>query len=420
MPPRTRRLTLLALAAAAFCVPAALPAVASAEDFGDIVINEFRTHGPNGATDEFIELLNTTSAPINLKPSGSNRMWVVEYWVPDSSAVDGGYWEYFYFDDNRTIPANSRLLLVNRPMDPADGGGYSLDSYEPANYPDDLPYDPIGAGLDDIPTTHGITLWSDVMYDSNFNLSWDASSLDVDEAGFGGDILGDGIEGTPLPSHGTDTGSQYSYVRKAPTGVVQDTDDNASDFVLVGLDGDELANGLDPVMGAPGPQGVTEPRENFRAGFNRIDATKALSASPNRVFNSTPDPSIGANAGTLTLNRTLVNNTGAPINTLRIRWINLTTRNSPGSSNTSQAILKPVSAPATSTVATASGNKTAHGFQLEQPMTPPATNQGGLNSSMTLAIPGGTIPAGGTVNVQIKLAVERNGTYTAAWWPEVG
>ena len=416
MPPRSRRLTLLALATAVLCAPAALPTVASGEEFGDIVINEFRTHGPNGATDEFVELFNTTSAPINLRPSSSNRMWVLEYWVPDASDTTyGGYWEYFYFDTDRTIPAKSRLLMVNKPNDPADGAGYSLAAYEPA----DLEYDPIGNGLDDIPSTHGMTLWSDVI-DGTQGLEWDASSLDVDEAGFAPDYLGDGIEGDALPSHGNDTSSQYSYVRRAETGVVRDEDDNATDFVLVGLNGQQLMNGLKPVMGAPGPQGLDEPKENFLAGFYAIDSTKAISAAPNRVWDSTADPNNGANAGYLYLNRRLTNNTGSTINTLRIRWINLTTRNSPGATNTTQAILKPVSAAASSTVATAQGNKTVTGFQLETVPGPPATTLGGLNSSMSLALPQGGLAHGASINVQIKLAVERKGTFKASWWPEVG
>ncbi|HEX8208018.1 MAG TPA: lamin tail domain-containing protein, partial [Solirubrobacteraceae bacterium] len=189
MSPRTRSpLTLLALAAAALCATAALPAAASAENFGDVVINEFRTHGPGGAADEFIELKNTTNAPINLRPSGSNRMWVVEYWVPSLSD-----WRYFFFDANRTIPARGRLLLVNKTT---AGGGYSLDAYRAG----DLVYNPAATGQPDIPTTSGVRLWSDVIYDANMSLTWDASSLNVDEVG--------------APPHGTDQATQYSYVRK--------------------------------------------------------------------------------------------------------------------------------------------------------------------------------------------------------------
>jgi hypothetical protein len=414
--PRIRRLSLLALAAAAFCATSAFPSVASAEDFGDIVINEFRTHGPDGASDEYIELKNMTGSSINLKPTGSNRMWVIEYWVPDESAVDGGYWEYFYFDDNRTIPAGGRLLLVNKET---DGDGYSLDGYTPG----DLVYNPQAAGLDDIPAEDtGIVLWSDVIYDANFNLSWDSSSLAVDEAGYSADPIGFGVECDPFPANpencpgvastGEETGVQYAHVRKAPMGVITDSDNNHTDFELVGVNGQELLNGLDPIMGAPGPQGRNDPIENFGAGFFRIDTTKTTAQAPNRV----------TSGGFMYLNRELKNNTGATLTELKIRWIDVTTRNSPGSGNTSQAILKPVSAAASSIVATASGNKTVIGAQLE-PVA--GETEGGQNSSMTVALPGGTLPPCSTspsacsVNVQIKLAIERSGTFRANWWPEV-
>jgi len=33
---------------------------------GDVVISEFRTRGPNGATDDFVELYNRTASPVNI------------------------------------------------------------------------------------------------------------------------------------------------------------------------------------------------------------------------------------------------------------------------------------------------------------------------------------------------------------------
>jgi hypothetical protein len=422
LPRRTRRrLTLLALSAAALCVPAALPAVASAENYGDIIVNEFRTHGPGGAPDEYLELKNQTSSPINLRPSGSNRMWTVEYWVPDATASGGGYWEYFFFDVNRTIPAKGRLLLVNK--NASAGTGYSLDAYRPG----DLVYNPAAGGLHDIPADDtGIILWSDVIYDVNFNLSWDASSLNVDEVGYSADPAGFGVECDPfpanpedcpgVPSPGATTSSQFAFVRKAATGVIQDGDNNHLDFELVGLNGQALLNGLNPIMGAPGPQGLGDPLENFAAGFFRLDTTKTITQAPNRVYD--PTPAAGAENGFLYFNREVKNNTGAPINTLKIRWIDLTTENSPGSENTAQAILKPVSAATSSTVSTAAGNKTVRGAQLDAVPGPPATTQGGLNSSMTVPLLA-PVPNGGSVNIQIKVAVKRNGTFRASWWPEV-
>jgi hypothetical protein len=425
-----RRLALLVLTAFA-CATASVPATAAAETWGDIVINEFRTHGPDGVSDEYIELKNTTNSPINLHPTTlcdtacqnagyTRRMWVVEYWVPDSDPqYSPGYWEYFYFDENRTIPARGRLLLVNKE---SDGDGYSLDAYRPG----DLVYDPQSVGLDNIPTTHGITLWSDVMRDANWNLDWDSSSLDVDEVGFNanGDPLGDGVEGNPLQSHGTDTSTQYAYVRNAEDGIVEDTDDNKADYSLVGLNGNMLAGGVKTILGAPGPQGLNDPLENFGVGFFRIDTTKAVDEPPNRIYDPTPDAANNAARGYIYLNRTIRNNTTATVNTLKIRFIDITTHGN--STSTDKSLLRAINAPLTATVATAAGNRTVNGFQLQNPPGPPTTiSGGGLNSSMTVALPAGglppcsTSPATCTRHVQLKFAVERKGTYRLAWWPEI-
>ncbi|HEX8205016.1 MAG TPA: hypothetical protein VF587_03040, partial [Solirubrobacteraceae bacterium] len=193
------------------------------------------------------------------------------------------------------------------------------------------------------------------------------------------------------------------------------------DFVLVGLNGQQLLNGLKPIAGAPGPQGLGDPLENFGLGFFRIDDTVPISAFPNRVWNENEDEDVAR----LQLFRTVRNNTGATITTLRIRFIDLTTLNSPVVGSSRQAILYPVSSNAFEGVQTSKGIKTVRGFRLDPVPGPPTSRRGGLNSSMTVALPSGGLPPCSTspnscsLDVTMTFEAEPTGSFRVAWWPEV-
>lgn len=68
-----KKLTLLSLLAAALWTPAVVSLYAVSST---VVISEFRVRGPNGGSDEFIELYNLSSAPVSIggwKIKGSNN-----------------------------------------------------------------------------------------------------------------------------------------------------------------------------------------------------------------------------------------------------------------------------------------------------------------------------------------------------------
>ncbi len=76
-----------------------------------VVISEFRTRGPNGASDEFVELFNVTNSPIDIggwKINGSNSGGTVSTRVTITTGT--------------MIPAHGHFLATNSST---SGGPYS-------------------------------------------------------------------------------------------------------------------------------------------------------------------------------------------------------------------------------------------------------------------------------------------------------
>src|SRR5687768_5196564 len=76
-----------------------------------VVISEFRTRGPNGAADEFVELYNLSTAPVNIggwRINGSNA----SAFVGPRATIPAGV----------SIPARGHYLITNSS---ASGGPYS-------------------------------------------------------------------------------------------------------------------------------------------------------------------------------------------------------------------------------------------------------------------------------------------------------
>jgi len=70
---------------------------------GDVVISEFRTRGPNGPTDDFVELYNRTTLPINM--SG----WKIED-ATGSGSIDLS--PLVTFGSNFTLQSGQHFLAV--------------------------------------------------------------------------------------------------------------------------------------------------------------------------------------------------------------------------------------------------------------------------------------------------------------------
>src|SRR5205085_9147699 len=108
--------------------------------------------------------------------------------------------------------------------------------------------------------------------------------------------------------------------------------------------------------------------------------------------------------GTLTIRRKFKNSTGVPVTALRFRIVDITTAPAPAATADLRALTS------SDVTVTVSGQAvTVKGTTLEQPPTQPAG--GGLNSSLTVALPGGTLAPGASVNVQFVLGVQQAGSF---------
>jgi hypothetical protein len=349
---------------------------------GSVIISEFRTRGSSGASagadDEFVELLNTSNATVDI----SNF----------SIAEDGGAVRYTA-PASTTIPAFGHFLVT--------GSAYSLAGYAASN-------GTLTAGIAD---NTGIALFV------NNNTTTFSSGTKMDAAGFTSATNPLYREGTGLvaPS-GAAAACECSYVRKASltSGVPQDTNNNASDFVFVATDG-LVHEGRQAILGAPGPENLASPRLNNSLMASLIAPMNASSASPNRVRDARPyDNPAGAPveypSGTLSIQRRFTNPaaSGVTLTSLRFRIVDITTLGSPGS-GAGQADLRVLSS--TGTVTDSSGNTvaTVMGTTLQTP--PAQPNGGGQNSSLTVTLPGGGLAPGSSIDVQLLLGVSQAGNF---------
>ncbi|HEY6805578.1 MAG TPA: Calx-beta domain-containing protein, partial [Pyrinomonadaceae bacterium] len=338
---------------------------------GDLVISEFRFHGPTGAnntTDEFIEIYNRTGANFAVAATDGPGFSV--------AASDGIV---------RCIIPNGLIIPVRGHFLCANSTGYSLESVAT----------PDATYSADIPDADGIALYRTAVT-TNFS-----TSTRLDAVGF--NSVGNTLykEGSGLSLVTGD--GEYSLVRKYLAGMPVDTDDNANDFVFVSTDAGIY--GTTSQRGAPGPESLSSPIENnVKVLSSLIDNTQPASAAPNRVRDTTPGT--GATAlGTLDVRRKFTNNSGQTIDTLRFRIVELTTTNTPAALTSPQADLRVL----TSGDTTANGGTiTIVGSMLEAPSDP--VSGGGFNSAVTVSIPGG-LAAGASINVRFLLGVAASGSF---------
>jgi hypothetical protein len=373
---------------------------------GDLIISEFRFHGPQGASDEFFEIFNTTTnKTIDLNSEDDNSVTWIEYFdevaPPDILQITPA--------SDSDVGPRQKYLITNKPT---SGGaaqpGYSLDGYAVGNTQSDV-------------MKHG---WGDVPHDGGIALMYDPDVTDdvnerivLDRAGFPDGKVPDNhyvgagfqyFEGTPEPPIAAMATLQSSHFRKLNgVGLPTDTNSNAPDFEQAAPAAATSHGGQPSVLGAAGPENTGSPVvENDGATpavandgmYSALMSTSVGSgAFPNREYTA---PS-GETAGTLLVRRRVTNRTGRAITQLRFRIMQLTTY---GTATSSQALLRAVSAP-TAPVA----GETALGATLEQP--PAQAQGGGLNSSLSVALPGGSLAHGSSVVVTFKFAVDRGGSF---------
>ena len=356
-----------------------------------ILITEFRFQGTAGGNDEFIELYNNTNSPITVADTAGGTGYAVV-----GTNTTGAFSNRCTVPNGTVIPARGHFLCTNNAA-----SGYSLGGY----------------ATGDVNYATGIVAGGGVaVFSTTTAASWGTSTR-YDAVGFAG-ITGTTLftEGTALlPAGGIAVNGEYSFVRRAPnnnTGLPVDTDSNQADFDFVSTTGGTFS-GRVSILGAPGPENLASPtiRNSLQNGL--LDPMLAASAVPNRE-RDTSAGAVGPNSafGTLTIRRSITNNTATPITRLRFRVIQITTLNSPVVVG-SQAQLRVLNSG--SSVVTVQGvPTTVEGTTVETP--PAQASGGGLNSSLGRSLVAGTvintpIAPGQTVNVQWVLGVQVTGNY---------
>jgi Calx-beta domain len=381
---------------------------------GSVLISEFRFRGPtfsvglgiDGARDEYVDLYNNTDTAINV------------------GATDGTGWTIAALDSTGTsiiplitipngtiIPARSHYLAVNSDEGTTNPdetvtptGGYSLDSYA------------VGDGFytQDIADNAGVALFSTATL-ANLTLANRLDAVGFNAGGAPADLF---REGTALTSPGANDG-QYAFARKLVTGLPQDTNNNAADFIFVSPTAGTFG-GIISQRGAPGPENCgcvqgnlftdSSPlQRNATVKTSLIDPSQASTAPPNRIRDTTSGGAGTATAfGTLDIRRKFTNTTGGMVTALRFRVVDITTTNSPVAGPSPQSDVRLL----TSTDTTANGGTiTIRGLTVQSPADGTNAQGAGLNASAVVAIPGGALAMGSSINVRFLLGVASGGAF---------
>lgn len=253
-----------------------------------IVISEFRTRGPNGGNDEFIELYNRTNVPVDI--SG---------WRINGSNSAGETTTRLLVNPGTVMPAGGHFLATNpQPT----GGPYS------GSIPGDQTFSP---GITD---DGGIAL---LLPDGTI----------VDQVGMS---VGSAYrEGGPLTPMSATVNANQSYERRpgGASGNSQDTDNNAADFLFNPASSNPQNLASLPVLppSSPSPTTGLAPTNTPTVTATRTatpppTATVGLSATPTATCVSRPPVMIvvqPASGGRLLVTITANRNASAPANTLR-------------------------------------------------------------------------------------------------------
>ncbi|MDQ1592641.1 MAG: hypothetical protein QOG71_3268 [Pyrinomonadaceae bacterium] len=365
---------------------------------GQVLISEFRFRGAtyaagvDGSYDEYVELYNNTNSPIVVGTADGSSGWTIAALSDDGTTIV----PLVTIPGGTFIPARGHYLVAysDTPVNSATGG-YSLGGYA---VPDRLyTIAQVGDGA-------GVALFRTAEA-TNFN-----AAERLDAAGFSGTAGATADmfrEGAGLTSPGANDG-QYAFVRKLISGTPQDTNDNAADFGFYSTDGASYG-GVQSILGAPGPESADKPvQRNGVIKAALIDGTAFSTAPPNRVRSGQVQPGVPNAYGTLSIQRRFKNTTALPVTRLRFRIVDITTLNSPVASSP-QSDLRVLTSTGVVTNSQGQVVVTVNGLTLEQP--PAQTNGGGMNSTLTVALPGNMLAPGSTIDVQFLLGVEQQGAF---------
>ncbi|MBX7186270.1 MAG: FG-GAP-like repeat-containing protein [Vicinamibacteria bacterium] len=361
---------------------------------GDVRISQFRFRGQavagDGSRNEFIELFINKPVDVTVGADG----WAVS--IFDPAAPLPGTSTIAVIPPGTLLKAKSYYLIVNN----SASAGFTFGAL--ANYPAAATPAPttVGGGdlqySVDIPDGAGLAIFkSSVVLDSTTRL---------DSAGFASVGPFDPLyrEGAGLtPVGGITVDGEYVFLRKNPSGTFIDTGDNEADFVLIATDA-RTYDGRVSQLGAPGPRTQASGRP-LPLPFTFIDPAISTSMAPNREVDLSFTPNH------IEFRFRVTNNTGAPITSLRWRFVNLTNLNGPAYSNPAVADLRPITGVSRSFPATSIGATAAEALSLELAAIQVGEG-GGLNSTLVYALPAALAP-GASVDINIVFERRRGGTF---------
>jgi hypothetical protein len=367
-----------------------------------LIISEFRLRGPNGATDEFVEIYNTGNVDTTVFSLDGSAGYALV-------ASDGV--ARFTIPNGTVIPARGHYLGVN-------SGGYSLANYGGTGAAaGDATY------TTDIPDNAGIALFNTATA-ANFTL---ANRLDaVGSTSEANTLYKEGTGYTPLAAA---LNIEYSWYRILTSGTPKDTNDNSADFFFVDTNATCATIGgvatcvgnAGQHLGAPGPENLSSPvqrNDKIKASFIDPGCTNTSTGPDNLTTcarNRNPAPTTNGAQGTLSIRRRFTNQTGAAVTRLRFRIADITTFFTPAGT----ADLRAMTSTSYNAVCTGSGGGCSaagavvltEGTTLEEP--PAQPNGGGFNSTLsagtiTLITP---LANGAGINLQFLLGVQQAGSY---------
>ncbi len=225
-------------------------------------MSELRLQGPGpngqggdgGENDQYVDLYNNSGSPIDLTNTGTQSdpsVWHLRY-VDASGDVKTVALDASKLPaaDNGKLPAGGYFLLA--------GSGYSLSGTAAADQA--------------LPSTIGPSQGVQVIAPDG-GLS-DAVGMTGAHSGY--------YAGSAL-SAPSNTSAQFAFARKFNAGVPVDTNDNASDFLLVSTDPTQTGTGA--VLGAPAPRDVNSPTDRndiLRSAL--LDSATGETAGPNQIY----------------------------------------------------------------------------------------------------------------------------------------
>ena len=289
------------------------PSTPAPSTSGSLIISEFRLRGPQGVRDEFVEIYNPGTTPIVVNTTDNSDGWALAF-----STTAGVVSGVAVIPKGTVIPAKGHFLFADNP-DSSGAAGLPTVVYSLASYPGN------GANRNsdsdtgwavDLPDNGGLALFKTATL-ANFSVA----TL-MDSVGFASTPVGLFKEGTGIPDVAV-AGVQQTFLRNSSSGEPKDTGNNIADFIFADPAGTLTAAGQR--LGAPGPETLDGPIHGTTGsiGLPVFDNSVSAATAPNFVFD--PTPVTNGTAGTVTVRRRLVNNTGAPLSRVRLRFVDITT-----------------------------------------------------------------------------------------------